>query len=87
MAKIGLFKKLETEKNRKKYLKSCFTPHKWLIGIVATRLARPATAATAATATAGVTTATLGSQVWLGHPIPVLEQFISLIFSLLLFSQ
>ena len=36
---------------------------------MAARLARPATAATAATATAGTTTATLGGQVWLGHPL------------------
>ncbi len=32
---------------------------------MAARLIRPATAATAATATAGITTATLGGQVWL----------------------
>ena len=37
--------------------------------MVAARSAGPATAATGATATAATTTATLGGQVWLGHPL------------------
>ncbi len=37
--------------------------------MVAARSAGPATAATAATATAATTTATLGGQIWLGHPL------------------
>ena len=37
--------------------------------MVAARSARPATAATAATETAAAATATLGGQVWLGHPL------------------
>ena len=36
--------------------------------MLAARSAGPATAATAATATAAATTATLGGQIWLGHP-------------------
>ncbi len=37
--------------------------------MVAARSAGPATAATAATGTAATTTATLGGQIWLGHPL------------------
>ena len=37
--------------------------------MVAARSAGPATAATAATATAATTTANLGGQIWLGHPL------------------
>ena len=36
---------------------------------MAARSARLATAATATTATAAAATATLGGQVWLGHPL------------------
>ena len=52
------FKKIRDKKTGKNW-KSCFTPHKWLIGMVAAGSARPATAAA---------TATFGGQVWLGHP-------------------
>ncbi len=69
MGKIRLAKKIETEKKQKKVKKSCFTPHKQLIWMLAARSAGPATAATAATATAAATTATLGGQIWLGHPL------------------
>ncbi len=37
--------------------------------MVSARSAGSATAATAATATAATTTATLGGQIWLGHPL------------------
>ncbi len=60
--KLDLKKKIETEKNWENDWKSCITPHKWLIGMVASRPARPATA------TAAATTPTLGGHVWLGHP-------------------
>ncbi len=41
--------------------------------MVAARSAGPTTAATAATATAATTTATLGGQIWLGHPLVCLR--------------
>ncbi len=69
MEKNRLKKTLRQKKKKKTDWKSCFTPHKWLIGMVAARSTRPATAATAATTTAATTTATLGGQVWLGHPL------------------
>ncbi len=69
MGKIRLGKKDRDRKKQKKVKKSCFTPHKWLICMVAARSAGPATAATAATATAATTKATLGGQIWLGHPL------------------
>ncbi len=77
MGKIRLDKKIETGKKQKKDRKICFTPHKWLICMLAARSAGPATAAIAATAAAATTRATLGGQVSLGHPlhIPPLSLF------------
>ncbi len=48
--------------------------------MVAARSAGPATAATGATATGATATATLGDQVWLGHPLqchPKKEQILN----------
>ena len=69
MGKIRLDKKIETGKKQKKDRKICFTPHKWLICMLAARSAGPATAAIAAAAAAATTRATLGGQVSLGHPL------------------
>ncbi len=69
MGKIRLTNKIETEKKQKKVKKSCVTPHKQLICMVAARSAGPAKTATATTATSATITATLGGQIWLGHPL------------------
>ena len=68
-------KKIETEKNKKKTERATLQPHKWLIGKVAARSARPPAAAATATAT-------LGGQVWLGQPLLCYIQYLLLLLSL-----